>query len=242
MTIKLKQPFASNGEVDDYDVRQMKKMLNRLGYYTPYDKTGITGIPDAEVFQALKEFQRDNGLPPTGEARPSDDTVQALNDAMEKNPEGQYIWRTVGDDKVRDAHAQYNGTVRDFSDSPDPGEDYNCRCWAEPVSDAINPVYPELILIPALKLGRIFKIVSEFFKRSDKKDFTDHGSLRSGQRKASQKQIQEAIRTAKETGNVTTKTGKYGTPQNVYRGSNGLTVVEETEGRNAGKIITIWWH
>jgi hypothetical protein len=38
------------------------------------------------------------------------------------------------------------------------------------------------------------------------------------------------------------KTGKYGTPQNVYKGSNGLTVIEETQGRNAGKIITLWWN
>jgi len=29
-----------------------------------------------------------------------------------------------------------------------------------------------------------------------------------------------------------------GTPQKLYSGTNGLTVVEETAGRNAGKIIT----
>ena len=33
-----------------------------------------------------------------------------------------YIWRTAGDDKVRSSHAALNGTIRNFSDSPDPGE------------------------------------------------------------------------------------------------------------------------
>ena len=39
---------------------------------------------------------------------------------------------------------------------------------------------------------------------------------------------------------VTTKTGKYGTKQKHYEGDNGVTVVIETEGRNAGKVITVW--
>lgn len=41
--------------------------------------SGITGIPDAGVFAALKSFQKDQGLTPTGTAKPGDDTVKALN-------------------------------------------------------------------------------------------------------------------------------------------------------------------
>ncbi len=248
MKIKLNKPFAANSAVDEFDVRQVKKTLNRLGYYQPYEKTGITGIPDAGVFKALKEFQKDQGLRYTGAAKPGDETVKALNSESANKISGKYIWRTVGDEKVRDSHAELDGTVRDLSDSPDPGEDFNCRCWAEPVDenpypDAIKPFYPELLLIPALKLERIIKILKEISRYARKKDnYTDHGALRSNQRSASQKDIEEAIRTAKETGNVTTKPGKYGTPQNVYKGSNGLTVIEETQGRNAGKIITLWWN
>lgn len=59
MNIKLNKPFAANSAVDEFDVRQIKKALNRLGYYQPYEKTGITGIPDAAVFEALKAFQKD---------------------------------------------------------------------------------------------------------------------------------------------------------------------------------------
>lgn len=70
---------------------------------------------------------------------------------------------------------------------------------------------------------------------------TVHGGERGAERGFTQAQIDEAKKTAEETGNVTTQMGKYGTPQKVYNGSNGLTVVEETQGRNAGKIITGWW-
>jgi hypothetical protein len=70
---------------------------------------------------------------------------------------------------------------------------------------------------------------------------TQHGGERLGERNISQSDIDTAKATAEETGQVTTQTGKYGTPQTVYDGTNGLTVVVETAGRNAGKIITAWW-
>lgn len=48
----------------------------------------------------------------------------------------KYIWRTVGDDRVRPEHADLEG--KEFSwDSPPsighPGEPINCRCYAEPI-------------------------------------------------------------------------------------------------------------
>lgn len=135
MKIELSKPFAANSRVDEFDVRQIKKALNRLGYYTPYEKIGITDIPDQAIFDALKNFQRDHGLNPTGSAKPKDDTIEHVNKEIEKEPEGSYIWRTVEDGKVRPAHAQYNRTMRDWNDSPDPGDDFNCRCWAEPLSN-----------------------------------------------------------------------------------------------------------
>ncbi len=142
MKIKLTKPFASNGKADEFDTKQIKKALNRLGYYLPYEKTGITGIPDADVFAGLKKFQSDQALQATGTAKPGDETVAALNSEAAKKKSGQYIWRTVEDDKVRASHAAFNGTVRDLADSPDPGEEFNCRCWAEFVSDSKVPIPP----------------------------------------------------------------------------------------------------
>lgn len=111
--------------------------MNRLGYYQPYEKTGITGIPDTEIFEALKNFQRDQNLTPTGTVKPGDETIKRLNQSNQKEPDGHYIWRTVEDNKVRAAHAQYNRTIRAWNDAPDPGDDFNCRCWAEPVEPII---------------------------------------------------------------------------------------------------------
>lgn len=50
----------------------------------------------------------------------------------------RYIWRTVGDDRVRPAHQELNGKEFTWDDPPDeghPGEPINCRCYAEPVFD-----------------------------------------------------------------------------------------------------------
>ncbi len=71
MEIKINKPFSANSAVDEFDVRQMKKALNRLGYYHPYKKVGITGIPDKAVFDALKSFQKDQGLQASGTAKPA---------------------------------------------------------------------------------------------------------------------------------------------------------------------------
>lgn len=49
----------------------------------------------------------------------------------------EYVWRTVGDERVRDDHASKEGETFRWDDPPadtgHPGEDYQCRCTAEPV-------------------------------------------------------------------------------------------------------------
>lgn len=61
------------------------------------------------------------------------------------------------------------------------------------------------------------------------------------QRGISPEAAQEAVATAKTAGNVTAQMGKYGTPQEVYRGANGITVIVETVGSNGGKAITAYF-
>ncbi|MBQ9732047.1 MAG: minor capsid protein [Alphaproteobacteria bacterium] len=53
------------------------------------------------------------------------------------NPQNYYIWRTEGDDLVREEHAQRDGEIFAWDEPPSgghPGEDYNCRCTAEEFS------------------------------------------------------------------------------------------------------------
>lgn len=86
------------------------------------------------------------------------------------NPkEGYYIWRTVGDDKVRSRHTERDGEVFNWNNPPEgghPGEDYGCRCWAEnytphrfnPETDdpTIEPVYPIETLIGIFVEGAFY--------------------------------------------------------------------------------------
>lgn len=46
----------------------------------------------------------------------------------------RFIWRDVGDNRVREEHALLNGRSFTWADAPDggPGEAINCRCYAEP--------------------------------------------------------------------------------------------------------------
>lgn len=46
-----------------------------------------------------------------------------------------YTWRTVGDGAVRDSHAELDGKTFSWDEPPSvghPGDDYQCRCTAEP--------------------------------------------------------------------------------------------------------------
>jgi len=109
----------------------------------------------------------------------------------------------------------------------------------------IEPVYPVEEAIGFLFGGhaiRVSRSALGSFRVGATSQLTGHGVLRSSQRAITASQVTKAIKTAKNAGAVTTKTGKYGTLQNVYRGTNGITVIVETVGRNAGKVITLYRH
>lgn len=72
------------------------------------------------------------------------DQVAKLNGNFTKERQADmgvesYIWRTVGDERVRDTHEMVDGMTFTWDNPPGetdgnhPGEDYQCRCWAEPI-------------------------------------------------------------------------------------------------------------
>lgn len=74
------------------------------------------------------------------------DQVSKLNGQLTGQRQQQlgveaYFWRGVMDDRERDSHREHEGIRYLWSDPPaetgNPGEDYNCRCWAEPDFSAI---------------------------------------------------------------------------------------------------------
>jgi SPP1 gp7 family putative phage head morphogenesis protein len=54
----------------------------------------------------------------------------------------QYTWRGVGDERERESHRANNDQVFDWDSPPEetghPGDDINCRCYAEPVIESID--------------------------------------------------------------------------------------------------------
>lgn len=144
MELILENALSTSAEADENDVRAAKIALNRLGYYTPEYAGGINDVTDAKLFAAIKTFQEDSKLQPSGAIRPQDETVAAINRAIEDQPIAQeYIWRTAGDDKVRSDHQARDGKRFSWLQRPLPGEEHNCRCWAEPVigKQTINQIY-----------------------------------------------------------------------------------------------------
>lgn len=46
----------------------------------------------------------------------------------------KFVWRTMGDERVREEHQDYNGNTYSWDDPPEggPGEAVQCRCYSDP--------------------------------------------------------------------------------------------------------------
>ncbi len=170
MTEEIERAIGQGRDMSEQDVRFIKTALNRLGFYTPDFNKGIIGEDESEFFESIKRFQRHNRLFVDGQVFPDDKMMKVLNREL-KNPDnymifkGTYVWRIVGDKKTRNTHAAREGRQFRWDDPPEgghPGEDFGCRCWAEP----IVPMTPKGLrvglsdLLTAAELDAINKSVS----------------------------------------------------------------------------------
>lgn len=132
------------------------------------EKLAKQGRNQEEIVQAIEQSlqtHQDSTIP-----RKVDMLAHHFNGKLtelEQREEGYryYIWHSQDDEKVRPDHAANDGKIFSWDNPPPtghPGEDYNCRCYAEPYRDPpapydppIESVYPEAILIPALRLRGI---------------------------------------------------------------------------------------
>lgn len=90
-----------------------------------------------------------------------------LTDEMNENPEDYYIWRTEKDDRVRGKHAEREGKIFNWHIPPEgghPGEDYNCRCWAEPYRPERHNDKPMIVDVSGLEM---FKELQKTLKPVD---------------------------------------------------------------------------
>lgn len=79
MKYELRAPLGARYRTDVDDVWLTKIALKEAGYYAE-PKHGVTPYPDAKLFDAIKNFQKDNDLQVDGYMRPGGETANALFD------------------------------------------------------------------------------------------------------------------------------------------------------------------
>lgn len=107
----------------------------------------------------------------------------ALSLKAAEHPTTHYVWRTRGDGRVRATHAANNGRIFSWNNPPPtghPGEDYGCRCVAEPyvrgesefayqtLTSAVNDASPK---------WKIFDFVWHAVKHGDAVTLSEIGHL-----------------------------------------------------------------
>jgi len=108
--LKLRRTIASNVNTEPEDVLRTKSALTALGDYKP-PQWGLTDIPDGPLFEAVKSFQKRNGLRVDGQMDPGGPTERTVNRALaatkpllpggetRKRPRGFSLFDGVGENQ-----------------------------------------------------------------------------------------------------------------------------------------------
>lgn len=80
--ITLKESVSSRYAAPQ-DTIAIKQALAALGYYSPDPSIGITEFPDSALFEAIKAFQKDMGLYPSGAIMPDSPTLDLINSQIQ---------------------------------------------------------------------------------------------------------------------------------------------------------------
>lgn len=106
------------------------------------------GIRHEELAKQIEQYLDPEEGPVASRAKLiARDQISKLNGQMNQLRQSdlgisRYRWRTVGDERVRDSHRENDGKIFSWDEPPEtghPGEDYQCRCWAEPVLEDVVP-------------------------------------------------------------------------------------------------------
>lgn len=81
--IKLVKNFSPDSNADKQDVINLKTILSKMNYYKADSRSEKGGVfhayPNASLVSAIKQFQRDNGITPSGIITKGDATEMAIN-------------------------------------------------------------------------------------------------------------------------------------------------------------------
>lgn len=94
-------------------------------------------------------------------------TKAQRKNAPENHATTHYIWRTRQDGLVRDDHAANDGKIFAW-DNPTPtghpGDGYNCRCWAEPLSEPLKEQKSQRVTSPVNDQPRAWGLIDFLFQ------------------------------------------------------------------------------
>lgn len=85
----LTNSISSSSNSNSSDVIKLKTYLNKMNYYKPEPRSETEdkfhGYPNDALVDAIKNFQKDNGLTATGKIFPGDATESAINSKFESH-------------------------------------------------------------------------------------------------------------------------------------------------------------
>lgn len=143
--------FLKRREIEFLNVlEKLFDRVNRAPWPLP-EKHSLRHSPMQLEFKALNPGQSLFGQI---EARLESETLrhaQRLSQGLDQKRQQaiglrKYVWRTRGDAKVRASHAANDGKLFEWRYPPasgHPGDDFGCRCRAEPVLDGMGDPYIE---------------------------------------------------------------------------------------------------
>lgn len=132
MVAQLQRPLYANKTLAEAISTYAPKSENDTDRYIKFvsqrsgidPKTKLSSLSSAELLRIVEAMIIHEGTHP------------GQIEVTQVGKSGKYIWHTAQDEKVRQDHAIRNGKVFDYSQPPpggNPGEAYNCRCWAESI-------------------------------------------------------------------------------------------------------------
>lgn len=122
---------------DSISKTQLKALKNSVNQYKNSKQIrGIISKLESDTFSSEDINKLQKWLTNRNELIARNETgnlyAQEVKDLLIENEMDYYIWRTMSDGRVRDSHRERDGKIFSINDSPLPGEEFNCRCWAEP--------------------------------------------------------------------------------------------------------------
>jgi len=131
-----------NGSISNTDINKLISQLN--ANYAPnkemkalidqLQSKKTLGASDIDKLQ--KWANRRNELWARNEA--GNLYANQLQDLWLENGIEKYIWRTMEDNYVRMEHVEKDGKIFGIDEDILPGQEFGCRCWAEPVKQGGN--------------------------------------------------------------------------------------------------------